>query len=347
MLRSFFLNKRWRIWSWGGLSILIVSLWVQVQMTVAINTWYGKFYDLLQNAANYKDAPNEGIEEFFNQLLSVKYILNGFEGSPSFVVIAFPYIFLAIFTGWFTRIYGLRWREAITCDYIPRWQVVEHEIEGASQRIQEDCNRFARIIESLGLQVIRAVMTLIAFIPILWGLSEKVDIPILRDIEGSLVWFTLIISLGGILISWFVGIKLPGLEYNNQRVEAAFRKDLVLGEDDKKNYAQTETLVELFIGIRFNYHRLYLHYGYFDGWMTTYDQFMIIAPYLIMGPGLFTGLITLGVMVQVSNAFSRVHGGFALFLHNWTTITELRSIWKRLSEFENNLEKYKKVKSIQ
>ena len=346
MLKSFFLEKKWRLWSWGGLLLLIVSLWFQVQMTVAINTWYGKFYDLLQNAGDYVDKPNEGIELFFSQLISLDYILNGFEGDLSFVVIAFPYIFLAIFTGWFTRIYGLRWREAMTFNYIPKWQAVESEIEGASQRIQEDCNRFARIIESLGLQVIRALMTLIAFIPILWTLSDKVDIPILKDIEGSLVWFTLIISLGGIVISWFVGIKLPGLEYKNQRVEAAFRKDLVLGEDDKKNYAQTETLLELFTGIRFNYHRLYLHYGYFDGWMTSYDQFMIIAPYLIMGPGLFTGLITLGVMVQVSNAFSRVHGGFALFLHNWTTITELRSIWKRLSEFESNLEMYRREESL-
>ncbi len=346
MLKSLFLEKKWRLWSWGGLLLLIVSLWFQVQMTVAINTWYGKFYDLLQNAGDYVDKPQEGIQLFFSQLISLEYILNGFEGDLSFVVIAFPYIFLAIFTGWFTRIYGLRWREAMTFNYIPKWQAVESEIEGASQRIQEDCNRFARIIESLGLQVIRALMTLIAFIPILWTLSDKVDIPILRDIEGSLVWFTLIISLGGIVISWFVGIKLPGLEYKNQRVEAAFRKDLVLGEDDKKNYAQTETLLELFTGIRFNYHRLYLHYGYFDGWMTSYDQFMIIAPYLIMGPGLFTGLITLGVMVQVSNAFSRVHGGFALFLHNWTTITELRSIWKRLSEFESNLEMYRREESL-
>ena len=180
-------------------------------------------------------------------------------------------------------------------------------------------------------------MTLIAFIPILWGFSDKVDLPIIRDIEGSLVWATLIVSLGGMGISWFVGWKLPHLEYNNQRVEAAFRKDLVLGEDDKINYAQPETLGELFTGIRYNYHRLYLHYGYFDCWVVFYDQFMIIAPYLVMGPGLFTGVITLGVMVQVSNAFSRVHGGFALFLHNWTTITELRSIWRRLHEFEQNL----------
>ena len=342
MLKSFFLNSKWRLWSWGGLFVLFVSLFLQVQMTVAINSWYGKFYDLLQQAGDYIDKPHEGINLFFGHLVSVEYILNGFEGEPSFVVIAFPYIVLAIFTGWFTRIYGLRWREAITFSYIPQWQAVEHEIEGASQRIQEDCNRWARIVESLGLQVIRAMMTLIAFIPILWGLSDKVDIPILRDINGSLVWFSLIVSLGGIIISWFVGIKLPGLEYKNQRVEAAFRKDLVLGEDDKVNYGQTETLFELFTGIRFNYHRLYLHYGYFDGWMTTYDLFMMIAAYLIMGPGLFTGIITLGVLVQVSNAFARVHGGFALFLHNWTTITELRSIWRRLKEFENNLNKFNK-----
>lgn len=72
----------------------------------------------------------------------------------------------------------MRWCEAITFSFIPRWKTVEDKIEGASQRIQEDCNRFARIVESLGLQVVRAIMALIAFIPILWDLSANVDIPI-------------------------------------------------------------------------------------------------------------------------------------------------------------------------
>ena len=151
-------------------------------------------------------------------------------------------------------------------------------------------------------------MTLIAFIPVLYGLSDKVDVPVLRDIEGSLVWGAFIVSLGGLIISWFVGWKLPGLEYNNQKVEAAFRKDLVLGEDDKRNHADPVALRGFFGGIRRNYQRLYLHYGYFDAWVSTYDQFMVIAPYLVMGPGLFTGALTLGVMVQVSNAFGKVHG---------------------------------------
>ena len=340
MIKAFYASRSWAFWAYGGLILLFTSLWVQVGITVAFNSWYGRFYNLLQTSADYKDNPEVGIEQFYDQLISISYVLNDFEGDPSFTVLAAPYIVLAVFTSWFTSMYGLRWREAITFNYIPRWRNVTTEIEGASQRIQEDCNRFARIVESLGLQIVRAVMTLVAFIPILWNLSEGVDIPFLKDYEGSLVWMALFVSIGGLGISWFVGWYLPGLEYNNQKVEAAFRKDLVLGEDDKKNYAQSETLWELFLGIRYNYHRLYLHYGYFNAWMNFYDQIMVVVPYLVVGKGLFTGLITLGTVVQVSNAFQRVHGGFALFLHNWTTITELRSIWKRLSEFERNLNKY-------
>ena len=340
MIKAFYKSKKWALWAYGGGALLISSLWVQVQITVAINTWYGGFYNLLQTSAEYKDKSAEGIALFYDKLVSLSYITSGFEGEPSFAVLAFPYVLLAVATGWFTRLYGLRWREAMTFDYIPRWRTVKEEIEGASQRIQEDCNRFARIVESLGLQVVRAVMTLVAFIPVLWGLSEHVTIPFFSQIPGSLVWTALVVSLGGIVISWFVGIKLPGLEYNNQKVEAAFRKDLVLGEDDKVNFAKPDTIWSLFTGIKFNYHRLYMHYGYFDCWAIFYDQFMVIVPYLIVGPSLFTGAVLLGVVVQVSNAFSRVHGGFALFLHNWVTINELRSIVKRLKEFERNLQKY-------
>ena len=340
MIKAFYKSRKWALWAWGGGALLALSLWIQVQITVGINKWYGGFYNLLQKAGDYASNPESGISLFYEKLMSISYVSNGFEGEPSFAVLAFPYVLLAVATGWFTRIYGLRWREAITFDYIPRWRNVKTEIEGASQRIQEDCNRFARIVESLGLQVVRAIMTLVAFIPVLWGLSSAVTIPPFNTISGSLVWTALVVSIGGIIISWFVGYYLPGLEYNNQRVEAAFRKDLVLGEDDKYNYAQPETLWSLFTGIRFNYQRLYMHYGYFDTWRITYDQFMIIVPYLIVGPSLFTGAVLLGVVVQVSNAFQKVHGGFALFLENWTTITELRSIWKRLHEFERNLTKY-------
>lgn len=318
MFRSFYKSRRWFLWAWGGALILLVALYVQVELTVKINVWYGGFYNLLQKATEHSVA------EFWAEMLK-------------FAHIAFPYVLIATVTAYFTRIYAFKWREAMTFSYVAKWQGVDEEVEGASQRIQEDIYRFAKILESLGLQVVRAIMTLIAFLPILWGLSSGVDLPYIKDIPGSLVWVALIVSVGGLLISWFVGIKLPGLEYNNQKVEAAFRKELVYAEDDKINFGKTETIVELFTGLKFNYNRLFLHYGYFDIWVNFFEQLMVIVPYLIMGPGLFSGLITLGVLVQVSNAFSKVRESFSIFISNWTTITELRSIHKRLREFEVNI----------
>lgn len=315
MFRSFFKNKKWFFWAYGGGALLLVSLFFQVRLTVGINEWYGGFYDILQKAQEHTLA------EFWLEM-------------EKFAYLAFPYILIATATAYFTRVYSFKWREAMTFEYITQWQACQKDVEGSSQRMQEDIYRFAKIVESLGLQVVRAMMTLIAFLPILWTLSSGVDIPFFKDIEGSLVWVALIVSLGGLLISWFVGIKLPGLEYNNQKVEAAFRKELVYAEDDKVNYAKSETVFELFTGLRINYNRLFLHYGYFDIWVNFFEQLMIIVPYLIMAPGLFTGVITLGVLVQVSNAFSRVRESFSIFISNWTTITELRSIHKRLKEFE-------------
>lgn len=223
MLRSFFLNKKWLLWSWGGALFLILSLLIQVTITVKINQWYKGFYDVLQK-------PTESdITVFWDKILE-------------FVYLALPYVILATITAYFTRLYAFRWREAMTFDYMPVWTSGRVKVEGSAQRIQEDTMRFAKIVESLGLQIVRAIMTLIAFTPILWGLSDKVEIEFLKNIPGSLVWVAFATSLGSLVISWVVGYKLPGLEYNNQKVEAKFRKELVYGEDDRDTYAKPETV---------------------------------------------------------------------------------------------------------
>ena len=56
----------------------------------------------------------------------------------------------------------------------------------------------------------------------------------------------------------FAGIKLPGLEFKNQRVEAAFRKELVLGEESLER-ADPPSLINLFSNVRRNYFRIYFH----------------------------------------------------------------------------------------
>lgn len=321
MIRAFFADRRWFFWAYGCGALLLMLLYAQVYLSVKFNDWYGGFYDILQKTDKHT------FDEFYQKLVD-------------FTWLAVWYILFATVTSYLTRIYSLRWREAITFNYIPRWRNVTQEIEGASQRIQEDAYRFAKIIESMGLKIVRSVMTLIAFLPILWVLSTGINIKFIGDIPGSLVWVALAVSIGGTVISWFVGIKLPGLEYNNQKVEAAFRKELVYGEDNKTSHASITALAELFIGIKFNYHKLFWHYGYFDLWANLYSQIMVVVPYVIAGPSLFAGTITLGILIQTANAFSKIENSFGLFVDNWTTVTELRSIWKRLHEFETNLDRH-------
>jgi len=320
MIKAFFLSRKWFFWAYGGGILLIILLWAQVQLSVKFNDWYGRFYDILGKASQHTVA------DFYSSLLEWVYLV-------------IPYILIIATVNFLTRHYALRWRKAITFDYLPRWQLVEQRIEGASQRIQEDAREFAEIIESLGLRAVRATMTLIAFLPILWNLSRGVKINMLESIPGSLVWVALVTTLGGIAISWFVGGYLPKLEYNNQLVEAAFRKELVLSEDDRMRRATLETFVGLFTGIQFNYSRLYLHYGYFDLWGNFYDVAILLIPDVVMGPNLFTGVITLGVLMQVNNAFLKVWGSFSFVIDNWTRITKLRSVWIRLHEFEATLSK--------
>jgi peptide/bleomycin uptake transporter len=288
-----------------------------VQQTVKLNAWYGEFYDLLQ-----KPEQAGGLEKFWGFMWQ-------------FAWIAFPFMLLRSLETYLASHFAFRWRQALTEAYLPRWQGTETSVEGASQRIQEDCMRFARQTENLGLGLVRAVLTLLSFIPILWALSTGMAIVWLQ-FEGSLFWVALVTALGGTAISWFVGIRLPGLEYNNQRTEAALRKDLVYAEDDRSRM-HLPMVLELFTGVRLNNFRLFDHYAYFHLWSNFYSQMMVIFPFLLMGPSLFSGLITLGVIQQVSNAFGKVNDAFSYLIERWTDITELRSIYKRLSEFEKAL----------
>src|SRR5205807_3668779 len=81
--------------------------------------------------------------------------------------------------------------------------------------------------------LISAVLTLLAFLPVLVKLSSNVtELPLVGSIPYALVIAAVIWSVLGTGVLALIGIRLPGIEFFNQRVEAAYRKELVLGEDD-------------------------------------------------------------------------------------------------------------------
>jgi len=309
---------RWSRWSVVGSAVIVFVTWYLVQIDVAINSWFRDFYDMLQLALSKPGAVTQG--QYYAQL-------------ASFLKLALLWMMIRVVIDFFTSHFVFRWRTAMNEYYMSKWEQVRH-IEGASQRVQEDTMRFAAIMESLGVRLIDSIMTLIAFLPILWGLSQYVtELPIIGAVPQALVIVAIVWSIFGTGLLALVGIRLPGLEFRNQRVEAAYRKELVFGEDDAAR-AQPPTVAELFSNVRTNYFRLYFNYLYFNVARYGYIQAGVMVPYLAMAPAITSAAFTLGVMQQILQAFSRVENSFQYLINSWTTIVELMSIHKRLAAFE-------------
>jgi peptide/bleomycin uptake transporter len=317
-LVGWLMPHRWFRWSVGVSAVLIFFLWFQVQLDVMINVWFGTFYNMIQQALGKPGAVTQ--EQFFGQL-------------ATFGGIALVYITTAVLLAFVTSHYIFRWRTAMNDYYVANWQRLRH-VEGASQRIQEDTQRFATTLEQLGASLIDALMTLIAFIPILWALSVHVkELPLIGEVPQALVFVAVIWAALGTALLAVAGVRLPGLEFRNQRVEAAYRKELVLGED-AADRAQPPTLTTLFRDVRANYFRLYFNFLYFNVCRYGYLQASVLVPYIALAPTIVAGGLTLGVMQQIIRAFGRVEGSFQYLVKSWTTIVSLISIYKRLQAFE-------------
>jgi peptide/bleomycin uptake transporter len=312
---------RWSRWSILGSGLILFTSYFQVQVSVAINGWYGPFYDLVQ-AALAKSAPVT-LLQFYTQL-------------ATFAEIALVAVTVGVLTKFFVAHYIFRWRTAMNDYYVAHWAQLR-TVEGASQRVQEDAMRFSTSMEGLGVNLIDAVMTLIAFLPVLLRLSSNVtELPLIGAIAYPLVVAALLWAMFGTTFLALIGIRLPGLEFQNQRVEAAYRKELVFGEDNSSRAAPA-TLIELYAAVRRNYFRVYLNYMYFNVGRILYLQTDNIFPYIVLAPTIVAGKITLGPLNQILNSFSQVRSSFQYLVHSWPQVVELISIYKRLRAFENRI----------
>ena len=308
----------WWRWSILGSALILFTTYFQVEVSVAINDWYGPFYDLIQ-AALGKTRPVT-LSEYYGSI-------------SAFLGIALVAVVVGVMSLFFVSHYIFRWRNAMNDFYMSYWPRLRH-IEGASQRVQEDTMRFSSTTESLGVSLLDSIMTLIAFLPVLINLSAGItEVPFLGSIAYPLVVAALLWSAFGTAFLAIIGIKLPGLEFRNQRVEAAYRKELVYGEDDPDR-ADPLTARELFVNVRRNYFRLYFHYMYFNVARISYLQVDNIFGYVILAPSIVIGAITLGLMNQILNALDQVRSSFQYLVNSWKVVVELLSIYKRLRAFE-------------
>lgn len=315
----FYKRNEWYWWSVVSSTIILLIIYFQVQVSEFVNEWSGSFFNVIQLALT---QPGSVTPE---QLYGLTWTI---------ILVTIPSVLVAVGLAFYTSHYVFRWRKAMNFYYMEHWPKIR-TTEGAAQRVQEDTMRFAAIMEDLGTAFFDSLITLVVFLPLLWNLSANIsELPIFGETPGGLVWVALVGAAAGTALLALVGIKLPGLNFNNQLVEAAYRKELVFGEDHPDR-AQPPTVRDLFANVQRNYFRLYFHYTYFNLARFGYTNMVGYVPLLVMAPSILAGTLTMGLYQQIQIAFGQVFSSFQFFARAWTVIVELQSVIMRLRTFES------------
>ncbi|MEO7641496.1 MAG: ABC transporter ATP-binding protein/permease, partial [Ramlibacter sp.] len=327
-------------WKARGLLVAIVALnLLGVYLLVQYNDWYKIFYDALEKR-------DQAI--FWQQLLR-------------FTVLAFAMIVAAVYKFYLTQLLEMRWRAWMTRHYLQRWlsDNAFYKIELArfskggkapdnpDQRIQEDLNLFTDRTVSLSMGMLNAVVTLVSFVGILWGLSGSYSFSIFGrsyEIAGFMVWAALIYCVAGSVITHYVGRRQIPLNFQQQRYEADFRHHMVRVREysesialDKGEKVERQLLDTRLSSVLSNYLRLLKAQKNLTWFTSFFGQAAVIFPFLVSAPRFFSGAIQLGELMQISSAFGQVQDSLAWFVDNYSTLASWRATADRLTGFEESM----------
>lgn len=341
-----FLGNLWKLikpywvseerWSARGLLLALVVLTLgQVFLMVLFNLWYQAFFNALQD---------KNFAEFSWQLLR-------------FAMLAAVYIVTAVYQLYLDMLLQIRWRRWLTEVYFRDWladgvyyrmEVKDYGADNPDQRIAQDLQIFTNKSLSLGLGLLKAVVTLVSFVGILWGLSGSLSIPLAGTtltIPGYMVWAALLYAITGTWLAHVIGRPLVGLNFDQQRFEADFRYSLVRlrenaegvalyhGEADEQRHLQAR-----FGMVWQNWWGLMKYRKRLMGFTASYDQIAAVFPTLVAAPRYFAGAIQLGGLMQIAFAFVKVRESLSWFITAYAELAEWKATVDRLTGFHQAIQ---------
>jgi len=229
----------------------------------------------------------------------------------------------------------------MTNHYTSHWNKISH-IEGASQRVQENTDRIATLLETLVVRLLRSIISIAVFFPLLWQLTTHVTkLPFFGDVSNLVAHMAVLIAVFSSILLMIVGAKLPMLQFSNQLNEAAFRKALVI--DEGRESFTNESYKGLFGTLRKGYLKFYFHNLYFEACKGSFLQVGVVIPYFVLIPNLVAGVITFGIFQQITFVFTRVTTALQIPINSSKEIIEVLAVFKRLRPLDHAIAEHEKL----
>jgi putative ATP-binding cassette transporter len=330
-------------WAAAALLGAIVALNVGlVGTTVLFTYWQGAFYNALEakNWAQFmgslfwwSDTPRDGVTLGFGPVLA------------AFVVITSLELYLR-------QKLQIRWRRWMTRAFVDDWltgraylrmALLDSGTDNPDQRIAEDVRLYIDNTLVIGLGLIRSIVALISFVFLLWQLSDPIVV-IGVTIHGYLVWISIAYAILGTWVTHLVGRRLTPLHFVQQRAEADFRFSLMRlsknGEAIAFHRGEEEQLREFsqrFTTIAINWQSIMSATLRLTLLTSSYGQVMLVFPLAVVAPRYFAGMLPLGGIFQISNAFVQVQGALSWVVTSYADLTVWLATVERLAGFSRSV----------
>ena len=335
LIIPYWISKDW-IYAWGLTISLIFFLILTVHASILLNKWNAIFYDSLQT---------KNTNLFYKQIWQFCWLL--------------IYLLITFVSACFCSSFlSLRWRIWLTNKFIDIWikkQIYykislykSTDIDNPDQRISIDINNLAFKGINLGKILFQAIIQFISFSIILWELSKSLKIKFFffeeYYIPGYMMWIAIIYSIVSTTIVKKIGKPLIYMDYLQEKFEANFRNNLIkirensneiaLGQKEQKEIE----IIKLFIKqININYQNIIIRTIYINSYQNIFMNTSAIIPLLIISPQFFDNTITLGVMMQIANAFGSVERAISVIMNNYQIIASCTATIDRLIQFKKSI----------
>lgn len=308
------------------LAVLLLLAMAAVRMTVLFSFWYNGFYSALQALD----------QSAFWRFLGI------------FSVLACVHVVRALADSYVGQAFDIHWRvwlnDRLTRDWLGagayyRGHFVDEPVDNPDQRIEQDISMFVTGSRTLAIGALSAIVSLVAFTGILWGLSGPLMVAGV-EIPRAMVF---VVFLYVIVATWFafkIGRPLIKLNFLSERLTANFRYALVRLRENAENVAfyQGEAVERGTLWTRFSAYianlwaRVYRGLK-FDGFNLSVSQVAVVFPFILQAPRFFSGAIKLGDVIQTSQAFGQVQDALSFFRTSYDSFAQYRATLDRLNGF--------------